>query len=132
MAGEKALDISKLRPAVVALIGVPGSGKAHVAQALAEQLGMRRVNREAIRDAMFPRCAYSFAEKRAAFRALLLALEINCLLGESSVIDGVSFRADAICNVSTAQSGATGFCRSRYSSTARSKPHARASRSNSK
>ncbi|MEP6940036.1 MAG: hypothetical protein ABI846_09750, partial [Rudaea sp.] len=55
------------------------------------QFGMRRVNRDAIRDAMFPRCNYSFAEKRAAFRSLLLAVEINCLLGESSVIDGVSF-----------------------------------------
>lgn len=40
---------------------------------------------------MFPKCSYSFAEKRAAFRSMLLALEINCLLGESSVIDGVTF-----------------------------------------
>ncbi len=76
---------------VVALIGIPGAGKAHVAQALSAQLGLRRVNRDVIRAAMFPQCRYSFAEKRAAFRALLLAVEINCVLGESSVIDGVSF-----------------------------------------
>ena len=82
---------ARLQPAVVALIGIPGSGKAYVAKALADQLGFRRVNRDAIRAAMFPQCNYSFAEKRAAFRALLLAVEINCLLGESSVIDGVSF-----------------------------------------
>ena len=88
---DDAAPVGKPQPAVVALIGIPGSGKAHVAQALAEQLKMRRVNRDAIRDAMFPQCNYSFAEKRAAFRALLLAVEINCLLGESSVIDGVSF-----------------------------------------
>lgn len=62
-----------------------------VAEALAAALGLRRVNRDAIREAMFPQCNYSFAEKRAAFRALLLAVEINCLLGESSVIDGMSF-----------------------------------------
>ena len=86
-----ASTVAKPRPAVVALIGIPGSGKAHVAQALAEQLGLRRVNRDVIRAAMFPQCNYSFAEKRAAFRALLLAVEINCVLGESSVIDGVSF-----------------------------------------
>jgi predicted kinase len=78
-------------PVVVALIGLPGSGKSVVANALADQLGMRRVCRDAIRQGMFPRCSYSFAEKRAAFRALLLALEINCMLGESSVIDGVTF-----------------------------------------
>ncbi|MDE1885145.1 MAG: ATP-binding protein [Xanthomonadaceae bacterium] len=79
------------KPVVVALIGLPGAGKSVVARALEDQLGLRRVCRDAIRHAMFPKCAYSFAEKRAAFRAMLLALEINCLLGESSVLDGVTF-----------------------------------------
>jgi predicted kinase len=76
---------------VVALIGLPGSGKRVAAQALSGQLGLRRIDRDVIRDAMFPQCAFSFAEKRAAFRAMLLALEINCALGVSSVIEGVSF-----------------------------------------
>jgi predicted kinase len=49
------------------------------------------VCRDAIRQAMFPRCDFSFVEKRAAFRTVLLAVEINCLLGESSVIDGMTF-----------------------------------------
>lgn len=79
------------KPVVVALIGLPGAGKTVVARALEDQLGLRRVCRDAIRHAMFPRCSYSFAEKRAAFRAQLLALEINCMLGESSVLDGVTF-----------------------------------------
>jgi predicted kinase len=79
------------KPVVVVLIGLPGAGKSVVARALEDQLGLRRVCRDAIRHAMFPRCAYSFAEKRAAFRAMLLAMEINCLLGESSVLDGVTF-----------------------------------------
>src|SRR5581483_11137610 len=79
------------RPVVVALIGLPGAGKSVVARALEDQLGLRRVCRDTIRRAMFPRCAYTYAEKRAAFRATLLALEINCMLGESSVIDGVTF-----------------------------------------
>jgi predicted kinase len=85
-------------PVVVALIGLPGAGKSVVARALADQLGLRRVCRDTIRHALFPRCSYTFAEKRAAFRATLLALEINCLLGESTVIDGVTFsrRADLV------------------------------------
>ncbi len=85
-------------PVVVALIGLPGAGKSIVARALADQLGLRRVCRDTIRHAMFPTCSYTFAEKRAAFRATLLALEINCLLGESTVIDGVTFsrRADLV------------------------------------
>jgi len=78
-------------PLVVALIGLPGAGKSVVARALEDQFGLRRICRDAIRQAMFPLCSYSFAEKRAAFRALLVALEVNCLLGESSVLDGVTF-----------------------------------------
>lgn len=79
------------RALVVALIGLPGAGKSTVARVLERRLGLRRVCRDAIRQAMFPRCDYSFVEKRAAFRAVLLAVEINCLLGEASVIDGMTF-----------------------------------------
>ena len=78
-------------PVVVALMGLPGAGKSMVASALADALGLRRVCRDAIRHALFPRCSYSFAENGAAFRGVILALEINCLLGESSVIDGMTF-----------------------------------------
>lgn len=83
-------------PLAIALIGLPGAGKSMVAAVLADQLGLRRLDRDAIRLALFPRCSYSVVEKRAAFRALLLGLEINGLLGESSVIDGCTFarRAD--------------------------------------
>ncbi len=84
------------RAIVVALIGLPGAGKSTVAAALERELGLRRVCRDAIREARFPRCDYSFVEKRAAFRTVLLAVEINCLIGEPTVIDGMTFsrRAD--------------------------------------
>ncbi|MEP7043109.1 MAG: AAA family ATPase [Dokdonella sp.] len=79
------------RPLVVAVMGLPGAGKTTVARALERELGLRRVCRDSIRRALFPRCNYSFVEKRAAFRSVLLALEINCLLGEASVVDGITF-----------------------------------------
>ena len=79
------------RPLVVALMGLPGAGKSTIVQALVDQLGLRRVCRDAIRRAMFPQCDYSFIEKRAAFRGVLLAAEINGLLGRASVIDGMTF-----------------------------------------
>ncbi len=79
------------RALIVALMGLPGAGKSTVARVLERELGLRRVCRDAIRHAMFPHCDYSFVEKRAAFRTVLLAVEINCLLGESSVIDGMTF-----------------------------------------
>lgn len=78
-------------PLAVALVGLPGAGKSLVAAALGERLGLRRLDRDAIRHALFPHCSYSFIEKHAAFRALLLGLEINGILGESSVIDGCTF-----------------------------------------
>jgi predicted kinase len=78
-------------PLVVVLIGLPGAGKSTVASAIEARLGLRRVCRDTIRRAMFPRCDYSFVEKRAAFRTVLLAVEINGLLGHSSVVDGMTF-----------------------------------------
>ncbi|MEO7323701.1 MAG: AAA family ATPase [Dokdonella sp.] len=79
------------RPCIVAVMGLPGAGKSTVARAIERELGMRRVCRDAIRAAMFPRCDHSYVEKRAAFRSVLLALEINCALDASSVIDGMTF-----------------------------------------
>jgi predicted kinase len=79
------------RPCIVAVRGLPGAGKSTVARAIEQQLRMRRVCRDAIRAAMFPRCDHSFVEKRAAFRSVLLALEINCALDASSVVDGMTF-----------------------------------------
>lgn len=76
---------------VVALMGVPGAGKSTLARALEREFALRRVCRDAIRAAMFPACEFSYLEKRAAFRAVLLALEINCLLDASSVLDGMTF-----------------------------------------
>ena len=82
---------SASRALIVALMGLPGAGKSTVARTLERRLGLRRVCRDAIRQAMFPRCDYTFIEKRAAFRTVLLAVEINCLLDEPSVIDGMTF-----------------------------------------
>ena len=86
-----ATDAGVATPLVVALIGLPGAGKSVVAHALEQELGLRRVCRDTVRAAMFPQCSYTYAEKRAAMRAVLLAVEVNCLLGVGSVVDGVTF-----------------------------------------
>jgi predicted kinase len=88
---ERDGTVSASRALIVALMGLPGAGKSTVARTLERRLGLRRVCRDAIRQAMFPRCDYTFIEKRAAFRTVLLAVEINCLLDEPSVIDGMTF-----------------------------------------
>jgi predicted kinase len=88
---------------------LPGAGKSTVARALEDRLGLRRVCRDEIRRAMFPRCDYSFIEKRAAFRTVLLATEINCVLGESSVIDGMTFSRREDYNEVVARADLHGF-----------------------
>lgn len=88
---EDSLSDSTSSTLVVALIGLPGAGKSLVAHALEQAYGLRRVCRDTLRAAMFPTCSYSYAEKRAAMRGVLLAVEVNCMLGAGSVIDGVTF-----------------------------------------
>lgn len=78
---------------VVGLCGLPGAGKSRLASPLAERLDMRLVDRDAIRRAQFPLCAYSPAEKRAANEAVLAAAGANCRLGFSSLVDGMTFAA---------------------------------------
>jgi predicted kinase len=85
------LGIRLSRPVVVPLIGLPGAGKSVVARHLVDALQVRRVCRDDIRAALFPDCAYTLPEKRAAFRAVLLAVEVNSALAESVVIDGMTF-----------------------------------------
>ena len=76
---------------VVALMGLPGSGKTTLAEALAPRIPARTVSRDAVRDAMFRPCSFSEDEKAAAFEAVLHALRVNCDLGRSTVVDGMPF-----------------------------------------
>jgi predicted kinase len=82
--------VPRQRPLAVLLMGLPGAGKSSVAAVLAAQFGLQRVCRDSIRQAMFPDAGGSFAEKRAAFRSVLLALEIHCAMGRSCVLDGMT------------------------------------------
>ncbi len=97
------------RRVVVALMGIPGAGKSTLARALEHEFSLRRICRDTIRQAMFPACDFSYLEKRAAFRAVMLALEINCLLEASSVLDGMTFARREDIDVVSALAGRHGF-----------------------
>lgn len=77
-------------PMLVGIVGLPGAGKSTLAGRLAREFALRRVCRDAVRAAMFPDCRWSPTEKRAAFRATLLAAEVNLALGCSTVLDGMT------------------------------------------
>ena len=76
---------------VVALMGLPGAGKSTVAKHLLAELPLHLVDRDRIRAALFPDCAFTQAEKDAANAAVLAAVAANCTLGRASLVDGMTF-----------------------------------------
>lgn len=76
---------------MVALIGLPGSGKTRLAGYLAGRHGFELIDRDALRAELFPECRYTEDEKRAANAAVLERLRRNCASGASSVIDDMTF-----------------------------------------
>ncbi len=79
------------KPQVVVLCGLPGSGKSTLGTALCERFGLALIDRDRIRDRLFPDCRFTEAEKQAANQAALEALRANCAAGESSLLDGMTF-----------------------------------------
>ena len=80
-----------MKPRVVVLCGLPGSGKSTLAAALCGRLGLALIDRDRIRDRLFPDCRYTEAEKQAANQAVLEQLRVNCSEGNSSLLDGMTF-----------------------------------------
>ena len=72
-------------------MGLPGSGKTTLAEALTPRVPARTVSRDTVRAAMFRPCSFTDAEKAAAFDALLRAVAVNCELGCSTIVDGMPF-----------------------------------------
>ena len=78
------------RRRVVALMGLPGSGKSALAARLVTR-GFALIDRDAIRAQLFPECAFTHAEKQAANQAVLEALRAHCIAGRESLLDGMTF-----------------------------------------
>ena len=95
------------QPWVLALMGLPGAGKTALAQAMSCSFDVEIISRDDIRSAMFKKCTYTVAEKRAAFSGLLAAIEVAAQLGRPSIVDGVAFSTvgDLEAVVSAAQQG---------------------------
>src|SRR5690348_2805210 len=73
------------------LCGLPGSGKSTLAAHLCERFGLALIDRDRIRDRLFPDCRFTEAEKQAANQAVLETLRTNCVAGKSSLLDGMTF-----------------------------------------
>lgn len=78
-------------PVVIALMGLPGSGKTTVAERLVRARDLSVISRDAIRAAMFRPCRFTELEKQCAYQALLLAVAACLELGRTCIVDGMTF-----------------------------------------
>ena len=76
---------------VILLAGLPGSGKSTLASHLCERFDLTLIDRDRIRDELFPECQFTVAEKQAANQAVLETLRSHCKAGTSSLLDGMTF-----------------------------------------
>ncbi len=78
-------------PVVIALMGLPGSGKTTVAERLVRVRDLSVISRDAIRAAMFRPSRFTELEKQCAYQALLLAVAACLELGRSCIVEGMTF-----------------------------------------
>ena len=98
-----------MKARVVVLCGLPGSGKSTLGQALCARFGLALIDRDQIRDRLFPDCRFIEAEKQAANQAVLETLRANCIAGKSSLLDGMTFGRESERHAVRAVAGEHGF-----------------------
>lgn len=76
---------------VVALMGLPRSGKTTLANFIKEEADVFFLSRDEIRSALFQPCEFNEEEKSSAYDALKIGLETNLSLDRNCVIDGMTF-----------------------------------------
>ncbi len=72
---------------IVAVFGLPGSGKSYFAERLAGRLNAEYVNSDRVRKQLFNRPIYSESEKEQVYRVLLEAMQEALAKGRNLVLD---------------------------------------------
>src|SRR5438874_2386217 len=81
-----------MRPGIVMLVGLPGSGKTTLAAALSQRLpGARVLNKDLVHSALFEPCDYSAAERTIAFASMLDAARYHLGRDRVVILDGLAF-----------------------------------------
>jgi predicted kinase len=82
-----------MSPLLIAMAGLPGTGKSTLASALAEALPAVVLDKDKLRSGFFPpeRIEYSRAQDDYVFELLLKAAEYNLKRGRHVILDGRTF-----------------------------------------
>lgn len=79
--------ITKRASIVIAVAGLPGSGKTYFAQRLAEKLGAQHISSDALRKQLFPSPTYHPTEKQAVYQQLLAMAQRHLTRGTDTILD---------------------------------------------
>ena len=83
----------EVRPVIVIVFGLPGSGKSYFATRLAKALQARYVSSDELRRQMFATRTYSDEEKMRVYEAMLSTMQGSLARGEAIVLDATFGRA---------------------------------------
>jgi predicted kinase len=79
-----------VKPVIIMLSGLPGTGKSYLSQKLTERLPFMVVESDAVRKELFPRPSYSTRESAAVFRAVHHRIEERLQKGLSVIFDATN------------------------------------------
>ncbi len=79
-----------MKPSLVIVTGLPGTGKSHFCQKLTERLPLLILESDALRKVLFPSPTYSSSESSRLFRAIHYLIEELLKKGISLVLDATN------------------------------------------
>jgi len=79
-----------VKPALIAVSGLPGTGKSYLCHQLAQRLPLAILESDALRKVLFPSPSYSAAESSHLFRTIHLLIERLLKRGVSLILDATN------------------------------------------
>lgn len=93
--GRRPLRVDRRLPVtlmtqLLGLMGLPGAGKSWLARELSKQLAWPILDRDRIRNQLFPESGASDTAKGAAENALIERMAVHLMAGDSVILDGMT------------------------------------------